>query len=37
VALLMLSEEVARLQGVLNRLIDALPDPQAPIAFPVAS
>src|SRR4051812_1228938 len=36
-ALLTLSEEVVRLQGVLNRLIEGLPDPQALMAFPVSS
>jgi GT2 family glycosyltransferase/tetratricopeptide (TPR) repeat protein len=36
-ALLTLSEEIVRLQGVLNRLIEGLPDPQALMAFPVSS
>ena len=36
-ALLALTEEVARLQGVLNRLTDALPDLHAQMAFPVSS
>ena len=36
-ALLALTEEVARLQGVLNRLTGALPDLHAQMAFPVSS